>query len=244
MSDVMRADVFLVDQGYAKSRSEAQAAIRLGHVRADGLVVAKASQTLAPGVAITYEPPHPFVSRGGVKLKAALEHFALSPEGRTCLDLGASTGGFTQVLLESGATKVHAVDVGSGQMDTILANDPRVVRHEGLNARALSAARVPDPVGAITADLSFISLELALPPALSLAVPDAWLVALVKPQFEVGRAAIGKGGVVRDEAAREASVTKITEFVAGSGWKILGHIESPITGGDGNVEYLLAARKA
>ena len=240
----MRADVFLVEQGYAKSRSEAQAAIRLGHVRADGLVVAKASQTLAPGVAITYEPPHPFVSRGGVKLKAALAHFALSPQGRVCLDLGASTGGFTQVLLEGGAARVHAVDVGRGQMREIVAMDPRVVRHEGLNVRDLSSADVLDRIGAITADLSFISLELALSPALSLAAPDAWLVALVKPQFEVGRAAIGKGGVVRDRAAREAATTKIADFVAGSGWKVLGHIESPITGGDGNVEYLLAARKA
>ena len=239
----MRADRFLVEQGYAKSRSEAQAAIRLGHVRADGVIVAKASQALTPGAAIAYEPPHPFVSRGGVKLKAALDHFALSPAGRVCLDLGASTGGFTQVLLEGGATKVHAVDVGHGQMNKDLAADPRLVRHEGLNVRDLSSADVAEPVGAITADLSFITLELGLPPALSLAAPDAWLVALVKPQFEAGRAAIGKGGVVRDRMAREAALTKIAEFAAKSGWKVLGHMESPIAGGDGNVEYLLAARK-
>jgi 23S rRNA (cytidine1920-2'-O)/16S rRNA (cytidine1409-2'-O)-methyltransferase len=239
----MRADVFLVELGYARSRSEAQAAIRLGHVRADGVLVAKASQSLAPGMTIAYEPPHPFVSRGGVKLKAALAHFALSAAGRVCLDLGASTGGFTQVLLEGGAARVHAVDVGRGQMDEALAKDPRVIRHEGLNARELSPANVPEPVGAVTADLSFISLELALPPALSLAAPDAWLVALVKPQFEVGRAAVGKGGVVRDAAAREAAVAKIADFVTKGGWQVLGHIESPITGSDGNVEYLLAARK-
>ena len=240
----MRADVFLVERGYAKSRSEAQSAIRLGHVRANGMTVLKSSQMLASDAAIEYQPPHPFVSRGGVKLKAALDHFALSPKGRVCLDLGASTGGFTQVLLEGGATKVHAVDVGRGQMEQGVANDARVIRHEGLNARDLSAADIGDPIGAITADLSFIGLELALPPALSLAARDAWMVALVKPQFEVGRAAIGKGGIVRDKAVREAAVTKIATFVARSGWTVLGDIESPIAGGDGNIEYLLAARKA
>jgi 23S rRNA (cytidine1920-2'-O)/16S rRNA (cytidine1409-2'-O)-methyltransferase len=240
----MRADIFLVEKGYAKSRSEAQAAIRLGHVRADGVIVLKSSQALAPGAAIDYERPHPFVSRGGVKLKAALEHFGLSPRGRVCLDLGASTGGFTQVLLAEGAARVYAVDVGHGQMDKAVAADPRVVQREGLNARDLSAADVPDPIGVVTVDLSFISLELGLPPALSLAFPGAWLAALVKPQFEVGRAAVGKGGVVRDKAAREAVTAKIADFVAGHGWKILGHTESPLTGGDGNVEYLLAAQKA
>lgn len=239
----MRADVFLVEQGFAKSRSEAQAAIRLGRVRADGVTVLKSSQTLAPGAAIDYRPPHSFVSRGGVKLKAALDHFALSPLDRVCLDLGASTGGFTQVLLQEGAARVYAVDVGHGQMDKTLSGDPRLVRHEGVNARNLSRAQVPELVGAITADLSFISLTLALPPALALAAPGAWLVALVKPQFEAGRAAIGKGGVVRDETARKAALAKIENFVARNGWRILGHIESPITGGDGNIEYLLAARK-
>ncbi|HXS06666.1 MAG TPA: TlyA family RNA methyltransferase [Rhizomicrobium sp.] len=241
----MRADLFLVEQGYAKSRSEAQAAIRLGRVRADGVIIAKPAQPIAPGVAIAYEPPHPFVSRGGVKLKAALTHFSLSPRDRICVDLGASTGGFTQVLLEEGAAKVYAVDVGRGQMDKILVDDPRVTRREGLNARELSAADVPGAIHAVTADLSFISLELALPPALSLAAPDAWLVSLIKPQFEVGRAAIGKGGVVRDEKARAASIAKIADFIGGQpGWRILGKIESPITGSDGNAEYLLAAVKS
>ena len=241
----MRADVFLVEQGYAKSRSEAQAAIRLGRVRADGAPILKASQALASGAVIEYERPHPFVSRGGVKLKAALDHFALSPQERVCLDLGASTGGFTQVLLEGGAARIHAVDVGHGQMDESLAKDGRVVRHEGLNARDLSATDVPEPLGAITADLSFISLELVLPPALALAVPGAWLVALVKPQFEVGRPLVGKGGVVRDTDARAAAIARIANFVgAQPGWRVLGHIESPIAGGDGNIEYLLAAQRA
>lgn len=240
----MRADVFLVEQGYAKSRSEAQAAIRLGRVCADGVTVSKPSQALRPGASIEFEKPHPFVSRGGVKLKAALDHFALSPRSRVCVDLGASTGGFTQVLLEGGATQVYALDVGRGQMDETLARDPRVIRRDGINARDLSAADVPASIGAITADLSFISLELALPSALALAAPGAWLVALVKPQFEVGRTLIGKGGVVRDREAREAALAKIANFVAAQrSWHVLGHIESPIMGGDGNAEYLLAAGK-
>jgi 23S rRNA (cytidine1920-2'-O)/16S rRNA (cytidine1409-2'-O)-methyltransferase len=241
----MRADVFLVEQGYAKSRSEAQAAIKAGLVRADGAVLSKPSQMIAAGAAIAYEKPHPYVSRGGVKLAAALDHFDLSPEDRICLDLGASTGGFTQVLLQRGAARVYALDVGHGQMDRSLMQDPRVSAQDGVNARDLTSADLPRPVTAITADLSFISLKLALPPALALAEADAWAVALVKPQFEVGRQAIGKGGIVRDDAARLAALSGIEEFVAAqSGWRVLGHIESPIAGGDGNIEYLLAAQKS
>jgi 23S rRNA (cytidine1920-2'-O)/16S rRNA (cytidine1409-2'-O)-methyltransferase len=241
----MRADIFLVEQGYAKSRSEAQAAIRLGRVRADGAILSKPSQTILPGAAIEYEKPHPFVSRGGVKLAAALDHFGLSPQGRVCLDLGASTGGFTQVLLQQGAAQVYALDVGHGQMDESLAHDPRVVARDGFNARDLTRAHLPQPVTAITADLSFISLKLALPPALSLAASGAWAVMLVKPQFEAGRDAIGKGGIVRDAALREAALAGIVEFVAAQAdWRGVGHIESPIEGGDGNIEYLLAASKA
>ena len=198
----MRADVFLVEQGYAKSRSEAQAAIKAGLVRVAGALLSKPSQTIARGAAIEYRRPHPFVSRGGVKLAAALDHFGLSPQDRTCLDLGASTGGFTQVLLERGAGHVHAVDVGHGQMDQDLACDPRVSLHEGVNARDLSGFDF-GRIEAVTADLSFISLKLALPPALALAAQGAWLSSLVKPQFEVGRDAIGKGGIVRDAETRE-----------------------------------------
>jgi 23S rRNA (cytidine1920-2'-O)/16S rRNA (cytidine1409-2'-O)-methyltransferase len=241
----MRADVFLVEQGYARSRSEAQAAIRLGCVRADGTTLSKPSQTILPGAVIDYEKPHPFVSRGGVKLTAALDRFGLTPEGRVCLDLGASTGGFTQVLLQRGAEQVYALDVGHGQMDESLAQDPRVVARDGFNVRELARADLPRPVNAITADLSFISLKLALPPALSLAASGAWAVMLVKPQFEAGRGAIGKGGIVRDAATREAALTGIADFVAAQAdWRVLGHIESPIEGGDGNIEYLLAALKA
>lgn len=240
----MRADVFLVEQGYAKSRSEAQAAIREGLVRADGAVIGKPSQTLTAGVAIEYEKPHAFVSRGGVKLSVALDHFGLSPEGRVCLDLGASTGGFTQVLLQRGAARVYAVDVGHRQMDAELARDPRIVVRDGVNARDLTQSDLEEGITAITADLSFISLKLGLPPALSLASKGAWAVLLIKPQFEAGRAAIGKGGIVRDKIAREAVLAGITDFIAAqAGWRCLASIDSPIAGGDGNVEYLLAAIK-
>ncbi|MEP6830520.1 MAG: TlyA family RNA methyltransferase, partial [Rhizomicrobium sp.] len=234
----------LVENGFAKSRSEAQAAIREGLVRVDGAVVGKPSQTVQASAAIEYEKPHPFVSRGGVKLTAALDHFGLSPEARVCLDLGASTGGFTQVLLQRGATRVYAMDVGHGQMEAGLAQDPRIIVRDGFNARDLAPADLPESITAITVDLSFISLKLALPPALSLASKGAWAALLVKPQFEVGRGAVGKGGIVRDKAARETVMTSIVEFIAAqAGWRALGHIESPIEGGDGNIEYLLAALK-
>lgn len=240
----MRADIFLVEQGYAKSRSEAQAAIKAGLVRAGGALLSKPSQAIPLGAAIEYAKPHRFVSRAGSKLVAALDHFTLTPRDCVCLDLGASTGGFTQVLLERGAARVYAVDVGHGQMDAELARDPRVRLREGVNARDLKPADLAEPVTALTADVSFISLKLALPPALSLAAAGAWGIVLVKPQFEAGREAVGKGGIVRDEAAREAALKGISDFIAAAaGWHVLGAIESPIPGGDGNIEYLLAARK-
>jgi 23S rRNA (cytidine1920-2'-O)/16S rRNA (cytidine1409-2'-O)-methyltransferase len=240
----VRADVFLVEQGYAKSRSEAQAAIAAGSVTADGKTIMRAAQPLSQGMRIAYAPAHPYVSRGALKLIAALDHFRLSPQGQVALDLGASTGGFTQLLLERGAFKVHALDVGHGQMNAALAGDPRIVLHEGLNARDLTAARLGEPISAVTADLSFISLKLALAPALALGEKGAWLVALVKPQFEAGRGNIGKGGIVRDAHVRDAARGAIEIFVAESGWRVLGTIESPIAGRDGNLEYLLAARKS
>jgi 23S rRNA (cytidine1920-2'-O)/16S rRNA (cytidine1409-2'-O)-methyltransferase len=240
----MRADVFLVENGFARSRSEAQDAIRSGLVRVDGVPVSKPSQTVPMGAAIEYRKPHPYVSRGGVKLAAALDHFGLSPDGRVCLDLGASTGGFTEVLLQRGAARIYAADVGHGQMDERLARDPRIVIRDGVNVRDLSSGDFADEVTAVTADLSFISLKLALPPALSLASQGAWAVLLVKPQFEVGRGAVGKGGIVRDPAARQAALTGIADFIAAQPrWRVLGAMDSPIAGGDGNVEYLLAAVK-
>jgi 23S rRNA (cytidine1920-2'-O)/16S rRNA (cytidine1409-2'-O)-methyltransferase len=238
-----RADRFLVDHGYAKSRAEAQGAIRAGQVSVDGVMLRRPSQHLTEGARISYTPVHPYVSRGALKLIAALDHFGFSPAGRRCLDIGASTGGFTQVLLARGAKAVTAIDVGHGQMDSALAADPRVEVREGVNARQLEAFPIGRPE-AIVVDVSFISLTLALPPALSLAADAAWLVALVKPQFEVGRAHIGRGGLVRDGAEGLAAAERVALFVAQQPrWQIRGLIESPIAGGDGNREYLLGAQK-
>lgn len=240
-----RADLFLVEKGHASSRSEAQAAIRAGLVKVDGEVLAKPSKNILDGAAIEYAKPHPFVSRGGVKLAAALDHFELSPEGLICLDIGASTGGFTEVLLEGGAAQVYAVDVGHGQMHSRIRRDPRVLVRDGVNARELSTSHVPHAPQAIVADVSFIGLKLALPPALDMAAPGAWAVALVKPQFEVGRDWISKGGIVRDAEMQKEAVSDIKQFISSqSRWTVIGNIESPIAGGEGNREFLIAARKA
>ena len=241
----LRADVFLVEHGYAKSRTEAQSAIRSGHVRIDGQIVSKPSFQMPPDAKVEYVKPHPYVSRGALKLAAALNRFELSPQGLVCLDVGASTGGFTEILLERGARRVYAVDVGHGQLAGKLKRDERVVTREGVNARDLNSEHIPEPPQAIVADVSFIGLKLALPPALALAQSGAWLVALVKPQFEVGRYAVGKGGVVRDAEAQEAALTDLSHWLDSvNGWSVLGHIDSPIEGGDGNREFLLAAKKA
>lgn len=241
----LRADLFLVSRGYAMSRAEAQAAIAAGRVFADGQVVLKPSQPIADAAYIAYEKAHAYVSRGALKLVGALDRFALSPQGLVCLDIGASTGGFTQVLLERGAAKVYAVDVGHHQIHADIARDARVIGIEGVNARALSAAQISERPQAVLADVSFISLKLALPPALELAAPAAWLVALVKPQFEVGRDHVGKGGIVRDAAARAAALDDVVAWISSvQGWSVVGYMESPIEGGDGNREFLVAARKS
>jgi len=237
-----RADVYLVEHGLAASRSEAQAAIRAGTVTANGKRILKPAEQIADGAEIAYTKAHPYVSRGALKLLAALDHFELSPEGLTCLDIGASTGGFTEVLLERGAAMVYAVDVGHGQLREKLGGDPRVVSLEGTDARNLTVTQVPDPPGAVVVDVSFISLKLALPAALAL-THNAWLVALVKPQFEVGRAAVGKGGIVKDEAAQNESVAAVVTLLKKHHWTVLGTIDSPIEGGDGNREFLVAARQ-
>jgi 23S rRNA (cytidine1920-2'-O)/16S rRNA (cytidine1409-2'-O)-methyltransferase len=241
--DGKRADVFLVNQGLATSRAEAQAAIRAGHVSVDGEQVRKAAQKLQSHMNISYQPPHPYVSRGGLKLAAALDHFGLSPEIKICLDVGASTGGFTQVLLERGASRIYAVDVGHGQLHAKIKADRRVVSLEGVNARELTRAKVPESPQVIVADVSFISLKQALPAALGLASRDAWAVFLVKPQFELGRWGTPRSGVVKDEGARNTALTEVTDWVKGQGWTILGAMESPIAGGDGNKEFLLAAAR-
>jgi 23S rRNA (cytidine1920-2'-O)/16S rRNA (cytidine1409-2'-O)-methyltransferase len=240
----VRADVFLVTHGFAVSRAEAQAAIRAGRVEANGEKVIKPAQPLRENMNIHYEPAHPYVSRGGVKLAAALDYFSLSPGGRLCLDIGASTGGFTQVLLQRGATRVYAVDVGHEQLHAKLRRNPRVICIDGLNARDLTAENVPEAPQAITIDVSFISLKLALPPALHLAAPDAWAVLLVKPQFELGPLGVSKRGIVRDSAAREAALAEVTAWLKTQGWQVLGAMDSPIAGGEGNREYLLAGKKA
>jgi 23S rRNA (cytidine1920-2'-O)/16S rRNA (cytidine1409-2'-O)-methyltransferase len=240
-----RADIFLVEHGHASSRTEAQAAIRAGKVTIDGIPVQKPSQTIRPDAAVRYEPPHPYVSRGALKLAAAFDHFTISPEGRVCIDVGASTGGFTEILLERGAKKVFAVDVGHGQLREKLARDPRVVKLEGVNARDLFEEHITEKVDGIVADVSFIGLKLALEPALHFALPGCFLIALVKPQFEVGRELIGKGGLVDDEDDRQLAVRDISAWLAAQpGWVVIGSTTSPIRGGSGNVEYLLAAVKS
>lgn len=239
-----RADVFLVEHGYAASRAEAQAAIAAGKVRANGTAIAKPAQAIAPGATILYEAAHPYVSRGALKLVAALDHFGLSPQDRVCLDIGASTGGFTEVLLERGAKRVYAIDVGHGQLHERIAKYPRVVSLERLNVRDLKASHIVGRADAIVVDVSFISLKLALPPVFAMAAPGAWLVALVKPQFEVGREHVGKGGIVRDaEAALAAAEDVARWFSSINGWAVHGLIESPIAGSDGNREFLLAAKQ-
>lgn len=229
-----------MERGFFDSRAKAQAAIAAGLVTAGGKAVAKASEVIAADAEITAQAAHPYVSRGGLKLKAALEAFAIDAQGATCLDLGASTGGFCQVLLEAGAQKVYAVDVGHGQLHPLVANDQRIVNLESTDARALNTELIPEKIDLLVSDVSFISLKLVLPAAMDFLKPGARLAVLVKPQFEAGRALVKKG-VVRDSAVHQAVCTDITTFVKNLGCEISGLIPSPITGGDGNQEFLLGA---
>ena len=242
----MRADRLLVARGLVPSRTQAQEAIESGRVFSAGRAVARAAETLPEDAPLEVRPPaHPYVSRGGVKLAHALDHFGIDPDGAVALDLGASTGGFTDVLLRRGARRVYAVDVGHGQLAPEIRNDPRVIALEGVNARYLTSADIPDPIDLIVCDVSFISLTLVLPPALDLVRPGSCLVALIKPQFEAGPGGVGKGGIVRDPAVRDAARAKIADWLAAQpGWAVEGTVESPIAGGDGNREFLLAARRA
>jgi 23S rRNA (cytidine1920-2'-O)/16S rRNA (cytidine1409-2'-O)-methyltransferase len=239
-----RIDLALVERGLAPSRARARDAVLRGHVKVDGARVDRPSLTVGPGSSIAVDDPAgAYVSRSAVKLAAGLDHFGHDPAGRVALDIGASTGGFTQVLLERGAAKVFAIDVGHGQLDRGLAADPRVTVREGLNARDLTPAHIGGPVDVIVADVSFVSLKLALPPALALAAPRAWGVFLVKPQFEVGRKNIGKGGIVRDLAIARAAVDGIAAWLGEAGWRVDGIVDSPIAGGDGNREFLIGVRR-
>ena len=238
-----RLDQLLVDSGLAATRSRAADLVRRGAVSVEGAKAPKPGSLVARDAVLVVDRfASPYVSRGGLKLAAALDAFGFSSDGRVALDLGASTGGFTDVLLERGAAKVYAVDVGRDQLDKTLRADPRVVVLEATDARRLDTSFINEPVQAIVADVSFISLTLVLPVAFSLAAPGAWLVALVKPQFEAGREGVGKGGIVRDPAKRNEAATKVREFIEKSGWTVSGEIASPILGGSGNEEFLIGAR--
>jgi len=236
----LRADRLLVERGLFDSRAKARAAIEAGLVVANDVSVRKASEEIPVDVELQASAAHPYVSRGGVKLAAALDHFGFDPTGKLCLDVGASTGGFTQVLLERGARRVYAVDVGRGQLHESLRERPEVVSLEGTDIRNLSPARLDEPAQLVTVDASFISLKLVLPAALALTKAPAELVALIKPQFEAGRERVKKG-VVRDAAVHAAVCDEIAAFVTSLGWSVVGIIPSPITGGDGNAEFLLGA---
>jgi 23S rRNA (cytidine1920-2'-O)/16S rRNA (cytidine1409-2'-O)-methyltransferase len=238
----LRTDRLLVERGLFDSRAKAQAAIAAGLVSANDATVRKASEEIAVDATLCATPAHPYVSRGGLKLAAALDRFKFDPRGRVCHDVGASTGGFTQVLLERGARRVYAVDVGRGQLHELLRARPEVVSLEQTDIRTLSRARLPAPPNLVTVDVSFISLKLVLPAALALAKTPAQLVALVKPQFEAGRAQLKKG-IVRDAAVQATVCDDITAFVVALGWSVLGVIPSPIEGGDGNAEFLLGAAR-
>ncbi|MGE0750430.1 MAG: TlyA family RNA methyltransferase [Variibacter sp.] len=242
MTSRKRADVLLVERHLFESRAQAQAAIAAGLVMADGAVVGKASERLASEAQLVAQPAHPWVSRGGVKLAAALDRFGFDPRGCVCLDVGASTGGFTQVLLARGAAHVTAVDVGSGQLHASLRADRRVTSLEQTDVRTLAAAALSAPAEVIAIDVSFISLKQVLPTATALAAPAAALVALIKPQFEAGRAALKKG-IVRDPAVHAAVCDDIARHVEALGWRVCGVMPSPIHGGDGNAEFLIGARR-
>jgi 23S rRNA (cytidine1920-2'-O)/16S rRNA (cytidine1409-2'-O)-methyltransferase len=236
-----RADIILVERGFFSSRTRAQAAIAAGLVSVGGLALSKPSEEVAEDAIIDASAPHPYASRGGVKLAAALDAFALDPSGLGCLDIGASTGGFTDVLLARGARRVVAFDVGHGQLDKRLAADPRVRSLEGLDARALTPEHIGEAPGAIVCDVSFISQRLVLPHVLTLAARPAWLVSLVKPQFEVGPAEIVKGRV-KSEAALARACDEARACIEKEGWTVFGLIPSPIPGGGGAREFLLGAR--
>ena len=240
----VRADLALVAQGLAESRTRAQALILAGNVFAGERRVAKAGDLLAEDAVLTVKGrDHPWVSRGGVKLAHGLEHFGFDVTGKVALDVGSSTGGFTDVLLTRGALRVYAIDVGTNQLAWKLRSDDRVIVHEQTNARALTREIVPEPIDIVVCDASFIALSTVLDAALDLAAPGALVVALVKPQFEAGRGEVGKGGVVRDAAVHERVCADAAAWVESKGWSVLGIETSPITGPEGNVEFLLGAIK-
>ena len=235
-----RLDVALVERGLVDTRSKAQSLIMARRVLVNGLHVDKAGANVADDDDVAIEQlEHPWVGRGGMKLAHALREFNISVDGKTCADIGASTGGFTDVMLKSGARKVYAIDAGHGQLDASLRNDPRVVNREKVNARYLDETSFDEPIELVSIDVSFISLKLILPAVKSFLRGD--LVALIKPQFEVGKHDVGKGGIVRDETKRAEAVQSVVAFAKEIGFEVRGVIESPIRGAEGNVEFLMHA---
>lgn len=239
-----RADQLLVERGLVESRARAQAVILAGLVYSGEKKVDKAGQQMAEDVALELRGrDHPWVSRGGIKLAHAIDHFGWDMTGLVAMDVGSSTGGFTDVLLTRGAARVYAVDSGTNQLAWKLRQDPRVVVHEQTSARILTAAHVPEPVGMIVCDASFISLSKVLERPMSFAAPDARMIALIKPQFEAGREEVGKGGVVRDPAVHRRVCDEVRGWVEAQGWRVEDIVQSPITGPEGNVEFLIAAHR-
>jgi 23S rRNA (cytidine1920-2'-O)/16S rRNA (cytidine1409-2'-O)-methyltransferase len=238
-----RLDLFLVDRGFFASREQAQRAIMAGEVRVGDAVIDKSSVKVRPDADVSVRAPSPYVGRGGLKLEGALRHFGISVNGLTALDIGASTGGFTDCLLQQGAKKVYAIDVGHGQLAWKIRKDPRVVVREKLNARFLNRADIPEPIDLCVIDVSFISLTLILPNAFERVTPNGVIVALIKPQFELQASDVGRGGIVREAALHDKAQEKIRDFVVNAGHKIVGIFPSEITGTDGNQEFFACVRK-
>jgi 23S rRNA (cytidine1920-2'-O)/16S rRNA (cytidine1409-2'-O)-methyltransferase len=243
MSKKLRLDQLLVGKGLFPSREQARRAIMAGVVTIDTRIAAKPSELLDEQAAITLKPARKYVGRGALKLEAALEHFNIDVRGKTALDVGASTGGFTDCMLQRGAEKVYAVDVGHGQLDWKLRNDPRVIVLEKINARSLSCEHIPEPVDVCVIDVSFISLTLILPNAFDLITSTGVILALIKPQFELQRSEVGKGGIVRDQDLHQKAQDKIVAFVTGLGHVVSGIVPSAVKGTDGNQEFFACMRK-
>lgn len=242
MAEKMRLDVALVERGLAETRAAAQRLVMAGLVFSGERRLDKSGQSVSGDVALEVRGQlHPYVSRGGLKLEKALDHFAIPVRGRVALDVGSSTGGFTDCLLQRGAVKVYAVDVGTNQLAWKLRSDPRVVSMEKTNIRGVTRAEIADPIDLVVCDASFIGLATVLPAALALAAPGAHLAALIKPQFEVGKGRVGKGGIVREPELHAEVCGAVSDWLAGQpGWRVLGVTESPISGAEGNKEFLMA----
>ena len=243
MSKKARLDVVLVEQGFFESREQAKRAVMAGEVRLGDQVLTKSSVLVAPDAELLVATPPRYVGRGGLKLEGALDRFAIDAADAVALDIGASTGGFTDCLLQRGATKVYAIDVGHGQLAWKIRNDRRVIVREHLNARHLTRDDIPEPIDICVIDVSFISLTLILPNAFELLSPTGVILALIKPQFELQREDVGRGGIVSDPELHDKAQRKVAEFVAAQGHTIAGLVPSPITGTDGNQEFFLCARK-